>query len=90
MSMVSGADIGATSNLVMRIGTDARLYDYPEDADIGLLLDSRYDSENIEAVKRLLALISKGSDVSDFFPQVSRFLYLLSSSILFCFSMTIQ
>ncbi|KAF9597130.1 hypothetical protein IFM89_015959 [Coptis chinensis] len=58
------------SSAMFRIGTDAHLYDDPEDVNIAPLLDSRYDSEKCEALKRLLALIAQGFDVSNFFPQV--------------------
>ncbi|KAF5185868.1 Ap3-complex subunit beta-a [Thalictrum thalictroides] len=58
------------SSAMFRIGTDAHLYDDPEDVNIAPLLDSRYDSEKREAMKRLLALIAQGFDVSNFFPQV--------------------
>ncbi|XP_065639080.1 uncharacterized protein LOC112016452 [Quercus suber] len=53
-----------------RIGTDAHLYDDPEDVNIAPLLDSKFDSEKCEALKRLLALIAQGFDVSNFFPRV--------------------
>lgn len=56
--------------MVFRIGTDAHLYDDPEDVNIAPLLDSKFDSEKCEALKRLLALIAQGFDVSNFFPQV--------------------
>ncbi|PPR97098.1 hypothetical protein GOBAR_AA23560 [Gossypium barbadense] len=56
--------------MVFRFGTDAHLYDDPDDVNIAPLLDSKYDSEKCEALKRLLALIAKGLDVSNFFPQV--------------------
>ncbi|KAK1299523.1 AP3-complex subunit beta-A [Acorus calamus] len=58
------------SSLVFRIGTDAHLYDDPEDVSIPPLLESKFDSEVVEALKRLLALIAQGADVSNFFPQV--------------------
>lgn len=58
------------SSLVLRIGTDAHLYDDPDDVNIAPLLDSRFDSEKSEALKRLLALIAQGADVSHLFPQV--------------------
>nr|GMC63720.1 AP3-complex subunit beta-A [Ipomoea batatas] len=71
------AQFGATadslskaSTLAFRIGTDAHLYDDPEDVNIAPLLDSKFDSEKCEALKRLLALIAQGFDVSNFFPQV--------------------
>lgn len=56
--------------MVFRIGTDAHLYDDPEDVNIAPLLDSKFDTEKCEALKRLLALIAQGFDVSNFFPQV--------------------
>lgn len=62
--------LSKASSLVFRIGTDAHLYDDPEDVNIGALLDSRFDSEKCQALKRLLALIAQGFDVSNFFPQV--------------------
>lgn len=62
--------ISKASTMVFRIGTDAHLYDDPDDANIGSLLDSKFDSEKCEALKRLLALIAQGFDVSNFFPQV--------------------
>ncbi|KAK1265349.1 AP3-complex subunit beta-A [Acorus gramineus] len=58
------------SSLVFRIGTDAHLYDDPDDVSIPPLLESKFDSEVVEALKRLLALIAQGADVSNFFPQV--------------------
>ncbi|XP_077239011.1 protein affected trafficking 2 [Tasmannia lanceolata] len=62
--------LSKASSLMFRIGTDAHLYDDPEDVNIAPLLDSRFDSEISEALKRLLALIAQGFDVSNFFPQV--------------------
>uniref|UniRef100_A0A7N0V5T6 AP-3 complex subunit beta n=1 Tax=Kalanchoe fedtschenkoi TaxID=63787 RepID=A0A7N0V5T6_KALFE len=62
--------LSKASSMVFRIGTDAHLYDDPEDVNIAPLLDSRFDSEKCEALKRLLALIAQGCDVSNFFPQV--------------------
>ncbi|GAB2216804.1 hypothetical protein Droror1_Dr00024584 [Drosera rotundifolia] len=68
---VSTADtISKASTLVFRIGTDAHLYDDPDDVNLAPLLDSRFDSEKCEALKRLLALIAQGVDVSSFLPQV--------------------
>lgn len=55
---------------MLKAGTDAHLYDDPHDADIVRLLDSKFDAEKVEALKRLLALMSQGFDVSTFFPQV--------------------
>ncbi|KAF3776616.1 AP3-complex subunit beta-A [Nymphaea thermarum] len=66
----TAASITKASTMVFRIGTDAHLYDDPEDVSIGPLLDSKFDSEKIEALKRLLALIAQGCDVVNFFPQV--------------------
>lgn len=62
--------LSKASAVVHRIGTDAHLYDDPEDVNIAPLLDSKFESEKCEALKRLLALIAQGSDVSNFFPQV--------------------
>ncbi|KAB2634397.1 AP3-complex subunit beta-A [Pyrus ussuriensis x Pyrus communis] len=62
--------LSKASTLVFRIGTDAHLYDDPDDVSIAPLLDSRFDSEKCEALKRLLALIAQGFEVSSFFPQV--------------------
>ncbi|KAK7300719.1 hypothetical protein RJT34_11568 [Clitoria ternatea] len=62
--------LSKASTAVFRIGTDAHLYDDPEDVNIAPLLDSKFDSEKSEALKRLLALIAQGFDVSNFFPQV--------------------
>ncbi|KAH0454565.1 hypothetical protein IEQ34_016489 [Dendrobium chrysotoxum] len=62
--------LSRASTLVFRIGTDAHLYDDPDDVNIAPLLDSRFDSEKCEALKRLLALIAQGVDVCNFFPQV--------------------
>ncbi|XP_043719934.1 AP3-complex subunit beta-A [Telopea speciosissima] len=62
--------LSKASSLVFRIGTDAHLYDDPDDVNIAPSLESRYDSEICEALKRLLAFIAQGFDVSRFFPQV--------------------
>ncbi|CAL8125514.1 unnamed protein product [Prunus armeniaca] len=62
--------LSKASTLVFRIGTDAHLYDDPDDVSIAPLLDSKFDSEKCEALKRLLALIAQGFEVSNFFPQV--------------------
>lgn len=56
--------------LLTRVGTDANLYDDPETEDFSVLLDSKYEAEKIEGMKRLIALMSQGRDVSNFFPQV--------------------
>nr|CDM87126.1 unnamed protein product [Triticum aestivum] len=60
----------AASWVVGRMGTDAHLYDDPEDAAIPALLDSRFDADKVDALKRLLALIAQGVDVAHLFPQV--------------------
>uniref|UniRef100_A0A5B6ZNG9 AP-3 complex subunit beta n=1 Tax=Davidia involucrata TaxID=16924 RepID=A0A5B6ZNG9_DAVIN len=62
--------LSKASTMVFRIGTDAHLYDDPDDVSIAPLLDSKFDSEKCEALKRLLALIAQGFEVSNFFPQV--------------------
>ncbi|VFQ80381.1 unnamed protein product [Cuscuta campestris] len=62
--------LSKASTLAFRIGTDAHLYDDPDDVNIATLLDSKFDSEKCEALKRLLALIAQGFEVSNFFPQV--------------------
>lgn len=62
--------LSKASTMVFRIGTDAHLYDDPEDVNIASLLDSKFDTEKCEALKRLLALIAQGFDVCDYFPQV--------------------
>ncbi|RLM60405.1 AP3-complex subunit beta-A [Panicum miliaceum] len=59
----------AASWVVGRMGTDAHLYDDPDDASIPALLDSRFDADKVDALKRLLALIAQGVDVANLFPQ---------------------
>ncbi|KAM7494896.1 hypothetical protein LguiB_029505 [Lonicera macranthoides] len=66
----SAESLSKASTMVFRMGTDAHLYDDPEDVNIAPLLDSKFDSEKCEALKRLLALIAQGFDVCNFFPQV--------------------
>ncbi|VYS60484.1 unnamed protein product [Arabidopsis thaliana] len=66
---------------LLRIGTDAHLYDDPEDVNIAPLLDSKFESEKCEALKRLLALIAQGFDVSNFFPQVVKNVASQSSEV---------
>ncbi|XP_078428645.1 protein affected trafficking 2 [Wolffia australiana] len=66
----SAGGLSKASGLVFRIGTDAHLYDDPDDVSIAPLLDSNFESEKTDALKRLLALIAQGEDVSSFFPQV--------------------
>ncbi|KAF8556169.1 hypothetical protein OG21DRAFT_1495700 [Imleria badia] len=50
----------------------ASIFDMPDDKvkNIGKQLDSSSDREKLDAMKRLIALISKGRDVSNYFPQV--------------------
>jgi hypothetical protein len=72
--------LSKASTAVFRIGTDAHLYDDPEDVNIAPLLDSRFDSEKCEALKRLLALIAQGFDVANFFPQVIPSLFPIHNS----------
>ncbi|KAK4480277.1 hypothetical protein RD792_013345 [Penstemon davidsonii] len=62
--------LGKASTMVFRIGTDAHLYDDPDDVSMAPLLESKFDSEKCEGLKRLLALIAQGIDVSSYFPQV--------------------
>ncbi|WCJ19629.1 AP-3 complex subunit beta [Euphorbia peplus] len=66
----SAGSLSKASTIMFRLGTDAHLYDDPEDVNIAPLLDSKFDSEKSEALKRLLALIAQGFDVSNFFPKV--------------------
>ncbi|CAH8268711.1 unnamed protein product [Arabidopsis lyrata] len=73
--------LSKASAVVHRIGTDAHLYDDPEDVNIAPLLDSKFESEKCEALKRLLALIAQGSDVSNFFPQVVKNVASQSSEV---------
>ena len=66
----------AASWVVGRMGTDAHLYDDPYDASIPELLDSRFDADKVDALKRLLALIAQGVDVAHLFPQVTLLIVL--------------
>lgn len=66
----TAATFGRASTLITRVGTDAHLYDDPQDANIASLLDSKYDAEKAEGMKRLIALMSQGVDVAQHFPQV--------------------
>ncbi|KAI8049693.1 adaptin N terminal region-domain-containing protein [Syncephalis plumigaleata] len=52
--------------------TGSRYLETAEDRlqDIKHLLESRYDREQLEGLKRLVALISKGWNVAEFFPHV--------------------
>ncbi|KAK1415557.1 hypothetical protein QVD17_31340 [Tagetes erecta] len=70
MFSTTAENFSKASTMVLRIGTDAHLYDDPDDVSISPLLDSKFDSEKCEALKRLLALIAQGLDVSNYFPQV--------------------
>ncbi|PIL29871.1 hypothetical protein GSI_08078 [Ganoderma sinense ZZ0214-1] len=60
-----------TRDLSLRASGSTYL-DNPEDKvkNIGRQLDSNSDREKLEAMKRLIALISKGRNVSEFFAQV--------------------
>ncbi|KAI0788032.1 adaptin N terminal region-domain-containing protein [Fomes fomentarius] len=53
-------------------GTGSAYLDNPEEKvkNIGKQLDSNSDREKLEAMKRLIALISRGRNVSEFFAQV--------------------
>ncbi|KAL2622194.1 hypothetical protein R1flu_002399 [Riccia fluitans] len=66
----SAASFSRATALLTRVGTDAQLYDDPEAPNLALLLDSKYEAEKSEGMKRLIALMSQGRDVSNFFPQV--------------------
>ncbi|KAH7928278.1 hypothetical protein BV22DRAFT_1030929 [Leucogyrophana mollusca] len=48
------------------------LFDMPDDKlkNIGRQLDSSSDREKLDAMKKLIALVSKGRNVSNYFPQV--------------------
>lgn len=66
----TAASFTRATSLMNRVGTDAYLYDDPEDGNIALLLDSKFEAEKVEGMKRLISLLSQGRDVSTFFPQV--------------------
>ncbi|BBN13883.1 AP-3 complex subunit beta [Marchantia polymorpha subsp. ruderalis] len=67
---VSAASFSRATALLTRVGTDAHFYDDPEAPNLAILLDSKYEAEKTEGMKRLIALMSQGRDVSNFFPQV--------------------
>lgn len=69
----TAASLTRATALMSRVGTDAYLYDEPEDGNIAVLLDSKFEAEKVEGMKRLIALLSQGRDVSNFFPHVSMF-----------------
>lgn len=48
----------------------ASLFDMPDDKNIGRQLEFSSDREKLEAMKRLIALTSKGRNMSNYFPQV--------------------
>ncbi|OAJ39994.1 hypothetical protein, variant 2 [Batrachochytrium dendrobatidis JEL423] len=54
------------------VGIPAHLYETAEEktADILPGLNSKFDKEKLDAMKRLVALMSKGNNVSEFFPHV--------------------
>jgi vesicle coat complex subunit len=72
----SASNAGALSffgagSLLSRVGSDAAYIDEPEEKAIPPLLESRYQEEKIEGLKRTIALITLGKDVSEYFPQVN-------------------
>lgn len=62
----------SAQNLTIDATSSSRFFDTSEDKikDIARQLDSRHDREKLESLKRLVAMISKGRDVSEFFAQV--------------------
>ncbi|KAJ3075445.1 AP-3 complex subunit beta-1 [Podochytrium sp. JEL0797] len=66
-SAASEAGKGFSQDLAM-----GNLYETCEEriADIRHLLDSKFEQEKINALKRLIAMISKGKDVRSYFPDV--------------------
>ncbi|KAI0926282.1 hypothetical protein AcW1_008493 [Taiwanofungus camphoratus] len=61
-----------TRDLAIARGSSSSYFDNPEEKvkNIRKQLDSNSDREKLEAMKRLIALISKGRNVSEFFAQV--------------------
>ncbi|KAH9846240.1 adaptin N terminal region-domain-containing protein [Lenzites betulinus] len=61
-----------TRDLAIARGSGSAFLDNPEEKvkNIGKQLDSSSDREKLEAMKRLIALISRGRNVSEFFAQV--------------------
>ncbi|KAI0833718.1 adaptin N terminal region-domain-containing protein [Trametes gibbosa] len=61
-----------TRDLSIARGSGSAFLDNPEEKvkNIGKQLDSSSDREKLEAMKRLIALISRGRNVSEFFAQV--------------------
>ncbi|KAI9066121.1 hypothetical protein FKP32DRAFT_1589999 [Trametes sanguinea] len=61
-----------TRDLTIARGTGSAYLDNPEEKvkNIAKQLDSNSDREKLEAMKRLIALISRGRNVSEFFAQV--------------------
>jgi len=56
---------------IVSVGGDAHFFeDTMSVTQVKMALDSRRESEAINALKYLLALLSKGVDVSEFFPEV--------------------
>jgi AP-3 complex subunit beta len=68
--MAGTQSLSKASSILLRMSTDAHYYDFPEDVNVIPLLDSKFDSEKSEGLKRLLAFIAQGYDVCNFFPQV--------------------
>jgi hypothetical protein len=71
-SMATGAK--AMQTVSQRVISDAHLLDdalyEDESAEIATLLSSTVTSQKLDGLKRLIACISVGRDVSDFFPNV--------------------
>ncbi|KAI9355968.1 adaptin N terminal region-domain-containing protein [Zopfochytrium polystomum] len=64
-----------TQDLVERsreVGLQSNIYDNSEEkfSEIRQNLDSKYDKEKLDGLKRLIAMISKGRNVAEFFPDV--------------------
>jgi vesicle coat complex subunit len=71
-AMAAGAK--AFSSVSKRVISDAHLLDdalyEDESREIATLLASTQSSQKLEGLKRLIACISVGRDVADFFPNV--------------------
>ncbi|KAJ3231214.1 AP-3 complex subunit beta-2 [Chytriomyces hyalinus] len=70
-ALIGNAAMETASSMSKEI-TMGNLYETCEErvGDIRFLLDSKFDQEKIMALKRLIAMISKGKDVRGFFPDV--------------------
>ena len=62
-------DAGQRRGSVVGGGAGAHLDD-PNGAAISVLLDSRFDGDKLDALKNLLALVSRAGDVAHLSPQV--------------------